>query len=293
MAKARAVIHIVVSERFADQFLEQIRFLVRALRRSEAGERAAAASMLDSVEPGRRYPDRLLPRRLAKVRRGVGGIDVQIFFQALLPDERLGQAVRMADIVESESALDAQPLLVRRAVAAVDELDVPVLDLVRDLATHAAIGADGIHLLVDRSAVLCVPQRRGRERACRASLDAFAASDAGAFAHRVVKIENDLCIVTPVSEPDDIVDLYFAAGSDAEVAMYASIQIHVHCDMRIIEKRYSRVFQFRKAALVYACQFSHVPEMRRLVVSGGAFRLVGRQHLNDRFSGFRGSFGNG
>ena len=293
VAKARAVIHIVVSERLANQFLEQIRFLVRAFRRTEAGDRAAAAIMLDPVEPGRRNPDRLLPRRLSKVRRGVGGIDVQILFQTFPSDERLGQAVRMADIVEPEPALDAQPLLVCRAVAAVDELDAPFLDLVSDLAADAAVGADGIHLLVDRSAILGVAQRRGREGPCRAGLDAFAASDACAFAHRIVKVEYDLGVVAPVSEPDDVVDLNVAAGSDAEVAMYASIQIDVHRDMRIVQKRNSRAFQFRKAELLHACQFSHVPAMRRLVVRGAGLRLVGRQHLDDRLPGFRGSFGTG
>src|SRR5208282_1937407 len=97
-------------------------------------------------------------------------------------DQRLCQTVGMVDIVIAEAALDAQPLVIGRAVAAFDVQDLVVLDLVAELATDAAkraeagdlaVGPSGAHLAV-------VEHGRRHQRPRRARLDAFAAGNTGA-----------------------------------------------------------------------------------------------------------------
>ena len=56
------------------------------------------------------------------MRPGIGRIDQIIggLGDAVLANERLREPMRMGHVVEAEAALDAQPVLVRRAVAAGD-----------------------------------------------------------------------------------------------------------------------------------------------------------------------------
>src|SRR5437879_4520160 len=100
----------------------------------------------------------------------------------------------MDDIVEAETALYAEPVLIRRSVAAVDRNDLVILDLVGELAADTAIGADAVDFAVGCVGVdaLGIDLARGHQRAGRAGLDAFAAGDAGAVAHRVIEVEDDL-----------------------------------------------------------------------------------------------------
>ena len=79
------------------------------------------------------------------------------FGDPLAADQRLGQAMRVRDVVEAEAALDAQALVVGRAVAPFDADDLVAVDVIGDLAAHAAVRAHRGDLLVDR--------RRGRRRA--------------------------------------------------------------------------------------------------------------------------------
>ena len=45
---------------------------------------------------------------------------VYVFRDAFLADQRLGQPVRMVDIVKTEAALDAEPIVIGGTIAAVD-----------------------------------------------------------------------------------------------------------------------------------------------------------------------------
>ena len=199
VAQPRAVIDIVGAEAGAHQLLEQIGLLVRALGRAEAGERARAVAVADFDETGGGAVERLLPGRLAEMRPRIGRIDqiVGSLADAVLADHRLGQAVRIADIVEAEAALDAQPVLVRRSVLAADVDELVVLDLIGELAADAAIRAHAVDLAVGLAFVdvVVVDQRRRHQRAGRAGLHAFAAGDAGRGAHRIVEVEHDLFAV--------------------------------------------------------------------------------------------------
>ncbi len=172
------------------------------------------------------------------MRERVGRIDQIVggFRDAVLADQRLRQALRIADIVEAEAALHAQPVLVGRAVAAGDVKQLVVLDLVGELAADAAIGADAVHLAVGEfgAHVLVVDQRRRHQRAGRAGLHAFAAGDAGRVAHRVVEVEHDLLAVAAAGHADDVVDLHFAAGAHAEIALDAGVEIDRHGRMAAV-----------------------------------------------------------
>ena len=67
VAEPGAVVDIVGVEAGADELLEEIGFLVRALGRAEAGERLAAMRVGNGLQAGGGALQRLLPGRLAEV----------------------------------------------------------------------------------------------------------------------------------------------------------------------------------------------------------------------------------
>src|SRR5262249_29612293 len=150
VAESRAVIDVVGAEAGAHQLLEEISLLVRGLGRAEAGERLGAVAIADRFEPGGGAVERLLPAGGTEMRPGIGGVDgvVGMLGHAVLADERLHEAMRMAHVVEAEAALDAEPVLVRRPVAAADVEELVVLDVVGELAADPAIRAHAVNLAV-------------------------------------------------------------------------------------------------------------------------------------------------
>ena len=96
VAEPRAVVDVVRAEAGADQLLDQIRLLVRALGRAEARERAAAVAVADRAQARGGDVERLLPARLAEVGPAdcAGSIGVVDHLgHARLADQRLRQAV--------------------------------------------------------------------------------------------------------------------------------------------------------------------------------------------------------
>src|SRR5690348_18438485 len=88
--------------------------------------------------------ERLFPSGLAEMRPRIGGIDLimRVLGHAILADQRHGQAMRMAHIVEAEAALESEPVSIGRPAAAVG-IEQPVrLVFVGKLATTAALRAD-------------------------------------------------------------------------------------------------------------------------------------------------------
>src|SRR6185436_13276994 len=99
-----------------------VRLFVRALRGAEAGERVAILlSNLFQAERGEL--ERFFPARLAEHFGPVCriGLEMRGLREARPADQRLGQALRMRRVVEAVAALDAQAVVVGRAVLAVDE----------------------------------------------------------------------------------------------------------------------------------------------------------------------------
>src|SRR6056297_1650480 len=154
MAQARAVIHVVVAKALTDKFLKEIRLFIGAFGAAETRNGRTAMGVLEPLQLTRRQVERLVPLRLAEEFVPVAGIDIEALGRCILaPDERLGQAVRVVDIVVAKAPLDTQPPLVCRAVDALDILDLAVLDLERHMTADTAERADTLHLFVVIGAV--------------------------------------------------------------------------------------------------------------------------------------------
>ena len=289
VAEPCAMVDVVVLERLPDQLLEEIRLLVRAFGRAEARHGAASPEAAQVEQTVGGDLDGLVPFGFAEMRPRIGRVDVEPFGgRVVAADQRLGQTVWMVDVVEPEAALDAEAVLVCRAVETVDELDLLVFDLERHLASHPAERADRGHLAVDvlAVAVLGVVEHGGfHQRAGRAGLDAFAAGDAGRGAHRIVEIEDDLGVEATLRHADHVVDLDLAAGAHAEVAVDAGVEIDAHRDVAVVKQRDVIGRAARKAAVGDALRVGHVPEMRGAIMGFGALRLVGDEHLHDHRAG--------
>jgi len=126
------------------------------------------------------------------------------------------------NIIKSVATLDAESTEVGRAVASFDTQNLVVFDMVSQQATNTAIGANRVNFAVrfNRMCSAGITKRAGG-----AGGNAFTAGHAGTFAHRVAEIEYDFCMVTALSETDDIVDLGFTAGAQAPCALNAGIEI--------------------------------------------------------------------
>src|SRR5688572_27586006 len=101
MTEPRAMVDIVVGEARAHQFLEQIGFFVRAFGGAESGERTIAIALADAPQARGGAIERLFPARFAEMAPWIGRIDIIIrpLADAVLADQRLGQPLRMMDVV--------------------------------------------------------------------------------------------------------------------------------------------------------------------------------------------------
>ena len=233
VAQARAVIDVVRSESGADQLLEQVGFLVRALGRTETGERSLAVRVADVSQSLRGKGERLVPGRFAEHAAPVVGIDGEVLalLHPRLADERRGEPMLVLHVVEAVPALDAQPARVGRAVLALHVENRVALDVVRELAADAAVWADRLHLPVGHRQADVAGRH---ERAGRARLHALAAGDAGGVAHRIVEVEHDLRLAAAEGVADDVVHLLLAAGADAAPALDAGVEVDGDRRMRQI-----------------------------------------------------------
>jgi hypothetical protein len=239
-----AVVHVVGPEAGPDELLHEIRFLVGALRGAEPREPLRAVPVADAGEARGRGIQRLLPARLAEVGEWIRRIhlDVGALRRVVAADEGRGEAVGMGNVVESEAALHAEALAVRRAVSALHGDDLIVMGLIGDLAADTAVGAEALHLLqgdVDTDTLL-VHESRFHQRARRTGLHALAAGDAGAGAHGIVEIEDDLRAVAAIGHADHVVDLHLPARAHAEIAVDAGVEVDAHGSMARVRRRLPR-----------------------------------------------------
>ena len=275
------------------KLLKEISLFVRTLGRTETGKRTRPVAITNLLEARRGAFHCLVPGGLTEMRPRIRGVDQVVggFFDAVLAHHRLGQALRVADVVETETALHTQPILVGRAVAARHIQKLVVFDVVRELAPDAAIRTHALHFAVGvlRTCIFVINQCRRHQCAGRARLHTLAASDARGLAHRIVKIENDFLVMAAAGHADHVVDLHFAAGADAKIALDAGIEINRHSRMAAIGRR-------RAVSGESAGTDTHAvgpgPKFRLRVVRGGlAVRLVRNKklehHLPRRFGAVR------
>ena len=128
----------------------------------------------------------------------------------------------MMHVIEPVTSLDAKAALVGGTVPAFYILYVVVFYVERQQATYAAIGTDGINLLV-RFHQTHVPGRH--QGAGRTGLHAFAAGHTGALTHQVTHVEYDFGVLAAQGVTDNVVHLLFPAGAHATGALDTGIQV--------------------------------------------------------------------
>ena len=270
------MVDVVVAKAGADELLEEISLFVAALGRPEPGERRRAVAVADPAQRAAGEIESLFPGRFAKDVHDALGIHREVAAlrrRVGAADERRRQPVRVVRIVEAVAALDAQARVVGRVVAALDEEDAVVLDVVGELAADAAERAERLDLLVDHGER---DVARRHQRAGRARLHAFAAGDARRRAHRVVHVEDDLRALAAERQADDVVDLLVAAGANAARALDAGVEVDRHRRVRqVLRHRRAR----RKARLADAEVLCPGVELAVPGVRGGAD--VGQQKFED------------
>ena len=197
----------------------------------------------------------------------------------------------MGHVVEAEPPLHAQAVVVGGTVPALhrgDDLAVSptvglalgvVPELVGDLAADPAIRAHALHLFELEPAVDAglVDQRRFHQPAGGARLHALAAGDAGARAHRVVEVEDDLRVHAAVGHADDVIDLHFPTRPHAQVAVDAGIEVDPHRGVARVRRDHGTA---REPALGDVQALRPLPQLRIVLVRDFARRLVGDEHLH-------------
>ncbi len=299
VAQARAVVDVVGPEPGADQLLEEVGLLVRALRRAEPGDRPRSVLAVDPLQPGRHEVERLLPRRLAEVRQHLVVVDEPARLAApparpahvareralgvgpFAPDQRHRQPLLRRGVVPAVAALHAQPALVARLLAAVRERDRPalVVHVIRQRAAHAAIRAHR----VDRPELLAradrhVADRLVDQRARGAGGHALAAGHARRLAHRIVEVERDPRLIALAAAADHVVALDVVAGPHAAVAQDARIVVDADHRVRVILAAPPPVGQVVAADAVPASQHEQLVVGRRRLLR----ILVGRGLVDEQ-----------
>ena len=83
--------------------------------------------------------------------------------------------------------------------------------------------------------------------------------------------------------PDDVIDLHLAAGTHAEIAVDARVQVDAHGYMAVVKQRNPALLKGRKPAFCNAGRIRHVVEMRGSVMR--RLRLVGRKQFDHESPG--------
>src|SRR5207245_5134675 len=130
LAVAGAVVDVIRADHGARQFLHQITLFVGALRRRNEGERVRPMLPFDLVEFARHQVEGLVPTGFAE--------------PVTQANQRLGQTVRIVDIVPSELPFDAGGDSVRGALGRLDFQDMAVFGPDVEAATDSTIRAHGL-----------------------------------------------------------------------------------------------------------------------------------------------------
>ena len=157
------------------------------------------------------------------VRIGRFNLIVRTLRHIVAPDKRYGQTMWVGRVVEPKTAFNAQALFVAGSVAPLYRYDLVVVGFVGDLTANSAVWADALGFCQSQLFVhtLLVDTRCFHQRAGRTRLYALTTSDTGTESHRIVLIKDDLCPRASISHTDYVINLDFAAGAHAQVALDA------------------------------------------------------------------------
>src|SRR5690606_8838405 len=132
VSKAGAVVDVVRADHLPRQLLHQVVVFVGALGTAQHGDGIRPALGFDGAQPPGDEVERLVPG---------GGLQA-----AITPDQRLGEAVRVPEIVVPEAAFHAQQAIVGRRVKGCGHaIDRTVLHVDVELTTHPAVVAGRPH----------------------------------------------------------------------------------------------------------------------------------------------------
>src|SRR5271168_4637597 len=206
MADARAGVGIVVAERSANHFLDEIGLLVRAARRSDAADGVAAVLGLDALEFAGGVADGFFPAdfapRIGEFRANHG----------------LQDAVLVRRIAPGEASLHAGMTVIGLAVFIGSHADdFGAAEFGNKRAAHAAVGASRNHAAVRLAAI---HDRFFEKAARRAGLHAGAAGDTFGIEERFVAGGNGGCETAAINRQSKC-SLNFIASADAARAQDA------------------------------------------------------------------------
>ena len=213
-------------------------------------------------------------------------------------DERYLEAFGRSHVIVAEPAFDAEPVLVRVAVAAVDLHDAVTLDghgrLAADAAERTERVDDLVELLHGALRRRLVHQRLLVQRARRACLHALAAGHAGRHPHGVVNVEDGHGVTAAQAHADDVVDLHLAARAHAGAARDARVEIHGDRRIREVEPRLVMAAAELRAVAVAALDTHRLgpfPEWGLIVGTLLARAHVAREQLEHQLARLRGPLG--
>ena len=78
-----------------------------------------------------------------------------------------------------------------------------------------------------------------------------------------------------------VINLNFATGADAQTALNASIQIHAHRNMAVIQQWDAISLKRWKTAFFNLICIGHIPKMRCTIMGNIAFGLIRHQQFNN------------
>ena len=151
MTQPRAVVNIVAAKAGTHQFLEQIRLFVAAFGRAKTSQRFLAIGVAQTNQLARCVGQSLFPRRFTEHFAPVCWVSNNkfVFNHAFFANQRHSQTLVVVRIVKTKAAFDAQPVVVRRAIAAIHTHNCVVFDVVGQQATDAAERADRIDFFIN------------------------------------------------------------------------------------------------------------------------------------------------
>src|SRR5690606_3627494 len=127
------------------KLLEKISLFVGTLGGTETGQRLLAMLVANPAQTTACELKCLFPRCLAEHVHDVVRVHREVTALGCIgtPDQRLGQTMGVMGVIETVTALHAQALLVRRAIAPFHEENLVILDVVGELAADTAERANG------------------------------------------------------------------------------------------------------------------------------------------------------
>ena len=131
-------------------------------------------------------------------------------------DQRLSQAMRMADIIKTKPALYTKTTFICRAINTLNKRNIIIFNFQADLTANTAERTYRFYLFVKILTVapLCHIKNAGwHQSACWASLYAFPTRNTAAASHWIIKVKYRIGVMTTTCHAYHVIHLNFTAGT--------------------------------------------------------------------------------